>query len=94
MDNGTENGILLWRPAHSGKGPNRVFAMIDFLYFEHGEFMLETVIAQVIAEGTFWKLALRIDVAGDTKISLSQNGESIGPGNHLDSMSPKKAGKK
>ncbi len=64
--------FLGWSPDDS-EGPDGVFAMVDVFDVEDGEFVGETVIAEVIAKGTFEFGFTRVDGAGDDEVGFGGN---------------------
>ena len=75
VDDLSERGVFLRRPAHDRERPDRPVPVIDFLDFHHWEIMLVAVIAQMVAERAFGQSFLGIDPAGDAKIGLGINGQ-------------------
>src|SRR5688572_28269268 len=77
VDDLAEARVLLWRPAHDGKGPDRVLAMINCLDVQNRERVPQAVIAQVIAERTFGQLLVRIDNAADAEIRSGEQRQPV-----------------
>ncbi len=80
MNQITEAGIFLRRTTNHGEVPNGVFPMINVLHFHHREVVLQTVIAQVVAERTFRFFLAFANDTRDHKIGIARQEKVILPG--------------
>src|SRR5690606_37528614 len=74
VDELAEGGVFLRGAADDGEGPDGIVPVVDAVHVEHGEIVLEAVVAEVVAEGAFGQQALGIDRAADAEVGLGVDG--------------------
>src|SRR5438105_2759444 len=66
-------GVLLRGPADDGERPDGTGPVKDGLHVQHGEVMLEAVIAEMVAERPLRKLAQGIDGADNAEVGVGED---------------------
>ena len=77
MNEFAEGGVFLRRPADNGEGPDRALAVIDGIDVQHGKFVRQAVISQVVAERAFGQGLAWIDGARNAKVGFGGYGEAV-----------------
>src|SRR4051812_13868125 len=73
MNKLAERRVFLRWAADRGERPDRARAVVNLVNAQHRKIMRERIVAQVIAEGAFGQLSIRVDRPADAKIGLSRN---------------------
>ena len=77
MNEGTEGRVFLRRSTDGGKGPDCPGAVVDGIDLEDREFVFETVVAEMVAEGAFRLGVPRVDAADDTEIGFRGHRQAV-----------------
>ena len=93
MNELTESRVFLGRAAHDGEGPNGIVPTIDVLDSHHGKVMGQTVVSQMIAEGSLGQKFIGNDSPRDAKIRIAIDRQSVVADHHRNAAAGERPGK-
>src|SRR3954469_2205015 len=80
----SEDGVFLRRAADDGEWPDGTVAVVNVFDAQNREVVLQAVVAEMVAEGTFGKQFIWDHCAADAEVGIGVHWQAITAAEHAD----------